>query len=79
MTLVKSITLALAVLTLTACSSPEPLDDSHCKAIVKHVTKSLGKLAPEPMGIYKECKAGTDEQRGCVMVAENAMQVSKCF
>lgn len=74
----KLLIIVVAFSGLAACSGPTPLPQSDCDKIVTHVTKVLGKYAPANSEMNKQCKAATDEARGCAMLAQKPMALSQC-
>ena len=70
--------LIIAIATLTACSKADPVPVSECKKIVSHAKKVLGEQAPSSSKMLKQCKAASDEARGCVLAADKPMKILKC-
>lgn len=70
--------LIIAIATLTACSKADPVPVSECKKIVSHAKKVLGEQAPSSSKMLKQCKAASDETRGCVLAADKPMKILKC-
>ncbi len=83
MTLLKSKYFAsgiiFGVLLLQGCSSYEPVSVSKCDAVIKHAKKVLGEMAPTHSKMQAECKAATDQERGCMMAATTKGQISQCL
>ncbi len=69
----------LGVVALTSCSSYDPVPASECGKVVAHSKKILGDMAPSYQDMMKECKAASDNERGCAMAAEKPGQLMKCF
>jgi len=63
---------------LTACSKADPVPVSECKKVVSHAKKILGEQAPSSSKMLKQCKAASDEARGCVLAADKPMKILKC-
>lgn len=79
MILVKIVSIVcFAITILTACSKVNPVPISECKKVVSHVKKVLAKQAPSRSEMLKQCKAASDEARGCVLVADKPMKILKC-
>ena len=70
--------LIFAIATLTACSKADPVPVSECKKVVSHAKKVLGEQAPSSSKMLKQCKAASDEARGCVLAADKPMKILKC-
>ncbi|WP_100914907.1 hypothetical protein [Pseudoalteromonas spongiae] len=77
-----SVTLTLscsfAIVLLTGCSKADPVPVSECKAVVSHAKRVLGDKAPSSSQMLKQCKAASDEARGCVMAADKPMKLLDC-
>ncbi len=63
---------------LTGCGAP-PVPVSECDNVVKHIKSILKDKAPPSSEMSKQCKAATDDQRGCVMAADKPMKVLNCM
>ncbi|MDE3272848.1 hypothetical protein [Pseudoalteromonas sp. G4] len=63
---------------LTGCSKADPVPVSECKAVVAHAKRVLGDKAPSSSEMLKQCKAATDEARGCVLAADKPMKLLDC-
>jgi len=63
---------------LLACSKHEPVPVSQCDKVVAHAKKVLGSQAPSMAEMNKQCKAATDDARGCVLAADKPMKLLKC-
>ncbi len=63
---------------LQACSKVAPVAVSECKAVVVHVQKVLADKAPSKSKMMKQCKAASDEARGCAMAADKPMKLLQC-
>jgi hypothetical protein len=63
---------------LNACSKATPVPVSQCNEVVSHVKKILGKNAPSKSKMLKQCKAASDDARGCVMAADKPMKILQC-
>ncbi len=70
--------LPLVILTLASCSKATPVPVSDCDAVVSHVKSVLKDNAPSKSKMLKQCKAATDEARGCVMAADKPMKILQC-
>lgn len=68
----------IALFVVTACSKATPVPESDCDKVIKHAKKVLGKNAPSSSKMQKQCKAATDEARGCVMAADKPMKILQC-
>ena len=68
----------IGIATLTACSKADPVPMSECKKVVSHAKKVLGEQAPSSSKMLKQCKAASDEARGCVLAADKPMKILKC-
>ena len=66
------------ILALSSCGEAPKVPPSECKAVVKHVKSVLGKFAPGDKEIMSQCKAATDEARGCAMAAKKPMKLTQC-
>lgn len=77
-----SVTLALScsltILVLSGCSKADPVPVTECKAVVSHAKRVLGDKAPSSSQMLKQCKAASDEARGCVMAADKPMKLLDC-
>ena len=63
---------------LTGCSKADPVSVSECKSVVAHAKRVLGDKAPSSSEMLKQCKAATDEARGCVLAADKPMKLLDC-
>ena len=63
---------------LSGCSKADPVPVSECKAVVSHAKRVLGDKAPSSSQMLKQCKAASDEARGCVMAADKPMKLLDC-
>ncbi|MFY8298779.1 hypothetical protein AAEU28_08420 [Pseudoalteromonas sp. SS15] len=63
---------------LTACSKAESVPESECDKVVAHAKSVLKENAPSKSDMLKQCKATSDEARGCVMAADKPMKLLKC-
>jgi len=70
--------LPIVILTLVSCSKATPVPVSECGTVVSHVKKVLKDNAPTKSKMLKQCKAATDEARGCVMAADKPMKILQC-
>jgi len=70
--------LPLVILTLVSCSKATPVPISECESVVSHVKKVLKSNAPSQSKMLKQCKAATDDARGCVMAADKPMKILQC-
>ncbi|SFD19621.1 hypothetical protein [Pseudoalteromonas denitrificans] len=79
MNTIKSVSILIpAAFVLMACSKADPVPVSECKKVVNHVKKVLGEQAPSSRKMLKQCKAASDEARGCVLAADKPMKILKC-
>ena len=74
----KLLLLVVILSSLTACSKAPPVPSSECDKVVAHAKKVLGAQAPSHSEMSKQCKAASDEARGCVMQADKPMKILKC-
>ena len=63
---------------LNSCSKADPVPVSECNKVVIHVKKVLGNNAPSNSEMIAQCKAASDEARGCVLAADKPMKILKC-
>ncbi|WDE03785.1 hypothetical protein SG34_020735 [Thalassomonas viridans] len=63
---------------LFACSKHEPVPVNQCDQVIAHAKKVLGGKAPSTAEMSKQCKAATDDARGCVLAADKPMKLLKC-
>ena len=70
--------LPLVVITLVSCSKAPPVAVSECDTVISHVKKVLKDRAPNQSSMLKQCKAATDEARGCIMAADKPMKLLQC-
>ena len=63
---------------LFACSQAELVSVSECDKVVAHAQTILKENAPSKAGMLKQCKAATDEARGCVLASDKPMKLLKC-
>ena len=78
MNILSYLSLPLVVITLVSCSKATPVPESECEAVVSHVKKVLKDNAPTQSKMLKQCKAATDDARGCIMAADKPMKILKC-
>ncbi len=71
-------TLLLSSIGLVACSKAPPVPASECKQVVAHAKKVLKENAPSSSKMMKQCKAASDDARGCVMAADKPVKMMKC-
>ncbi|MCH7868844.1 MAG: hypothetical protein IH881_14200 [Myxococcales bacterium] len=70
---------AIAFLFATGCGdSYEPVAASECSKLVRHARKLLGNRADSHSETLTKCKAATDQERGCAMVADSAADLMRC-
>jgi hypothetical protein len=72
------VTLTLSALALTACSQAEMVSESECDKVVAHAKSILKENAPSKADMLKQCKAASDEARGCVMASDKPMKLLQC-
>jgi len=70
--------LPLVIISLVSCSKATPVPISECESVVSHVKKVLKSNAPSQSKMLKQCKAATDDARGCVMAADKPMKILQC-
>jgi hypothetical protein len=70
--------LSVMLITLVGCSKAPPVSISECETVVSHVKSVLKGNAPSNSKMLKQCKAATDEARGCVMAADKPMTILQC-
>lgn len=63
---------------LISCSKVTPVAVTECDRVVSHVKKILAQRAPSNSEMLKQCKAASDEARGCVLAADKPMKILKC-
>ncbi|WDE13415.1 hypothetical protein [Thalassomonas haliotis] len=63
---------------LLGCSKHEPVAVGQCDKVVAHAKKILGNKGPSTTEMNKQCKAATDDARGCVLAADKPMKLLKC-
>ena len=63
---------------LSACSKIEPVPESACDKVIAHAKSILKEKAPSASSMLKQCKAASDEARGCVMASDKPMKLLKC-
>ena len=74
----KLLSLVVMLSMLPACSKAPPVPISECDKVVSHAKKVLGAQAPSHTEMTAQCKAASDEARGCVMQADKPMKILKC-
>jgi|GEM_PF-1928700 len=70
--------LVLSSLFCLSCESHEPVPVSSCDQVVKHARKLMGEQADSWRKMEAQCKAASDQDRGCVMVADSAADLARC-
>ena len=70
--------IALLMLTLTACSKYEPVSVDQCAKVVSNARKVMGSTADSKSEMMKQCKAATDQERGCANVATTKADLMRC-
>ncbi len=63
---------------LISCSKPAPVSIKECDKVVSHVKSILKDRAPSNSEMLKQCKAASDDARGCVMAANKPMKILQC-
>jgi len=63
---------------LASCSGAKPVPVSECGKVISHVKTVLKDKAPSSSKMMKQCKAATDEARGCVLAANKPMKILQC-
>ncbi|NTS78637.1 hypothetical protein HR060_17475 [Catenovulum sp. SM1970] len=79
MKLLKTSVPAIISICLLASCSEQPVPASECDKVVAHIKAVLKDKAPSSSKLSAECKAATDEQRGCVMGADKPMKILQCM
>lgn len=70
---------AIVLFTLTpACESHQPVPVDDCRKVVSHAKKLLGDQADPVSKLVAQCQAASDQDRGCVMVADSAADILRC-
>ncbi len=78
-TILRSAILLAVFLFSTGCGdSYEPVAASKCSKLVKHARGLLGKRADSYSETMAKCKAASDQERGCAMVADSAADLMRC-
>ncbi len=77
-TLTLPLLLPIMITTLVSCSKATPVPVGECDVVVSHVKSVLKNNAPSKSKMLKQCKAATDEARGCVMAADKPMKILQC-
>ncbi|NRA60418.1 MAG: hypothetical protein HRU25_05805 [Psychrobium sp.] len=77
-TIIPFVLSAALLLAVSGCGEAPKVAKSECKAVVAHVKTVLGKFAPSEQEMLSQCKAASDEARGCVMAAAKPMKLSQC-
>jgi len=75
---VSTLMTSVALVSLSGCGAP-PVPVSECGNVVKHIRQVLKDKAPSSSEMNKQCKAATDEQRGCVVAADKPMKLLQCM
>lgn len=70
--------LVLTSLTVLSCKSYDPVPASQCKTVVTQARKILGKAAESYSKMLKNCKAATDQERGCATAATSPAALLRC-
>ena len=78
MNIISYLALPLVIVTLASCSKATPVPVGKCDAVVSHVKSVLKGNAPSKSKMLQQCKAATDEARGCVMAANKPMKILQC-
>jgi ABC-type uncharacterized transport system auxiliary subunit len=74
-----SAVLAALLLGLWGCGNKyEPVAVSKCSKVVKHARKLMGNKADSVSKMTTQCKAASDQERGCVMVADSKADLMRC-
>ncbi len=62
---------------LVGCGA-DPVPASSCDKVVAHTMSVLKDKSPSKSKLLAQCKAATDEQRGCIMAADKPMKILQC-
>ncbi|OUS29209.1 hypothetical protein A9Q99_08830 [Gammaproteobacteria bacterium 45_16_T64] len=73
------IALVLGAAFIQGCSRYDPVPVSDCSKVVRHAQKVLGDLAPSHKEMMTDCKAASDNDRGCIMASSKKGEVAQCF
>ncbi len=76
--IISYLALPLVILTLVSCSKATPVPVGECNTVVSHVKSVLKDNAPSKAKMLQQCKAATDEARGCIMAADKPMKILQC-
>lgn len=73
------ISTGLAALALLAgCQSHDPIPATQCGEVVSHARQLLGDQADPWAKMTRQCQAASDQERGCVLVADSAADILRC-
>ena len=62
----------------SGCNSYDPVPESSCDQVVTHAKKLLKDQADPWSKMKAQCQAASDQDRGCVMVADSAADILRC-
>lgn len=65
-------------LSVVGCKKYDPVPESECKKVVTHARKVMGKHADKRSKMMKDCKAASDQERGCAKVAKSPAALLRC-
>ena len=68
----------ITLILLSGCSKAPAVPASSCDQVVAHAKAILGDKAPASSKMLEQCKAASDDARGCVMAADKPMKILKC-
>lgn len=69
---------ALFWFAIAGCSNHEPVPASACDQVVGHAKQLLGDQADSWTKMSAQCQAASDQDRGCVLVADSAADILRC-
>ena len=71
--------IGLLIFVATGCTRYDPVPASQCHSIVTHAQGLLKENAPAYEKMMNDCKAATDEKRGCAKAAKNGLKLLGCL
>ncbi|MFT5441332.1 MAG: hypothetical protein ACI8W3_000373 [Myxococcota bacterium] len=76
---IKCVIAVIPIFFALACGpAHEPVAASECSKVATHARKLLGSRADSHAETMVTCKAASDEERGCAMVADSAADLMRC-
>lgn len=63
---------------ISGCQSHDPIPASQCGEVVSHARRLMGDRADPWAKMTRQCQAASDQERGCVMVADSAADILRC-